>query len=115
MNKRRLNKISGKRYEIKGGVFVVSNRPPILGEVAELSSAGLSFRYDTDEDVPLRFSVLELFSLDDNIQIKKLAVRAVWDEVLVKGKRNQESRFISLSERQRFLLALLIQKHGFRG
>jgi hypothetical protein len=111
MTPMKVNRRGQMRSPFKGGVFAISSRPPVLGEIKEMSTGGLSFTYLADDPHPL--SLLELFSVDHEIKVRNLRIKTVWDSEIMRGKRNQGVRFLSLNPREQAILNALIRNYGY--
>jgi hypothetical protein len=108
-----------KRYKVAGGAYaVMGDKPNKLGQINNISSSGLAFKYLADEANSDGAQVMDVFIKNDPFYMKHIPVKTVYDVELAKEDpcstvllRQQSVMFGELTDGQLSELMYLLQHH----
>lgn len=108
-----------KRYKVAGGAYaVVGLRPNKLGQINNISSRGLAFKYLADEARSDGAQVMDIFVRNQNFRMKGIPIQTIYDVELAKENplstiaiRQQSVLFGELDDEQESKLKYLLQYH----
>lgn len=70
-----------KRYAVKSGAIAITDKR--LGEISDISTDGLSFRYIYwDEEPFIKYSTLTIMVADDSFLLEKIPIEIVSDQFI---------------------------------
>ena len=108
-----------KRYRVVSGAFaVVGAKSSKLGQINNISSSGLAFKYLANEAAPDGAQLMDVFVGHDNFRVKDIPIKTVYDIELAKENpcstillRQQSVLFGDLTQEQSEQLMHLLQYH----
>ena len=118
-NKTEIERRKEKRYKVASGAFaVVGEKPNKLGQINNISSSGLAFKYLADEACSDGARVMDVFVRNHQFHMKDIPIKTIYDVELAKENpcstvllRQQSVMFGDLTEEQISELTHLLQHH----
>jgi hypothetical protein len=108
-----------KRYKVASGAYaVIGNKPNKLGQINNISSSGLAFKYLANEASSNGAQVMDVFVRNHPFHMKDIPIKTVYDVELAKENpcstvllRQQSVMFGNLTEEQTSGIMHLLQHH----
>jgi hypothetical protein len=108
-----------KRYKVAGGAYaVVGTKSNKLGQINNISSSGLAFKYLANETSSDGAQLMDVFVRNHDFRMKAIPIKTVYDVELAKEDpystvvlRQQSVLFGDLTEEQITKLMHLLQYH----
>jgi hypothetical protein len=118
-NKAEIERRKEKRYKVASGAYaVVGNKPNKLGQINNISSSGLAFKYLANEASSDGARVMDVFVRNNHFHMKDIPIKTVYDVELAKENpcstvllRQQSVMFGDMTEEQNSELMYLLQHH----
>jgi len=118
-NKTEIERRKEKRYKVASGAYaVMGDKPNKLGQINNISSSGLAFKYLANEASSNGARVMDVFVRNDTLHMKDIPIKTVYDVELAKENpcstvllRQQSVMFGDLTEEQNSELMHLLQHH----
>ena len=119
LNKAENERRKEKRYKVASGAYaVVGSKSNKLGQINDISSSGLAFKYLADETNSDGARLMDVFVKNHNFRLKDIPIKTVYDVELAKENpcstvllRQQSVLFGDLTEEQTSKLMHLLQYH----
>jgi hypothetical protein len=118
-NKAEAERRKEKRYRVASGAYaVVGPKSNKLGQINNISSSGLAFKYLANEARSDGAQLMDVFIRNDNFRMKDIPIKTVYDVELAKEDpystillRQQSVLFGDMTEQQIEQLRHLMQYH----
>jgi hypothetical protein len=119
LNKAEIERRKEKRYRVAGGAYaVMGEKPNRLGQIDNISSSGLAFKYLANEANSDGAQLMDVFISNETFHMKDIPIKTIYDVELAKEDpcstvllRQQSVRFGELNNDQYSKLMHLLQYH----